>query len=47
MEKIGVSVLLMVIKDVTIITTLTHQRNSFFKCKQHTIHDSRGSENPL
>jgi len=26
-------------KDVTPLTPLAHERNSIFKCKQHTIHD--------
>jgi len=33
-----------VMKDATPLTPLAHERNSIFKCKQHTIHDPWGSE---
>jgi len=34
----------MVIKDATQQTPLAHDQNSFFKCKQHTVHDPGGQE---
>jgi len=34
-----------VIKDATPLTPIAHERNSIFKCKQHTIHDPRGPAN--
>ena len=33
-----------VMKDATPLTPLAHERNSIFKWKQHTIHDTSGPE---
>jgi len=32
-------------KDATITDALANERNSILKCKQHTIHNTRGPEN--
>jgi len=34
-------------KDATRLTPPVHERNSFFKCKQHTIHDPLGPETTM